>query len=74
MSEGGLSFHREGKGLGAGRWEKGLKRRNNILLLFQKNMCHLYFFYPKFLTKGRMRAGGTHVVSRATSVNPGTCE
>jgi hypothetical protein len=24
MSEGGLSFHREGKGLGAGRWEKGL--------------------------------------------------
>jgi hypothetical protein len=25
MSDGGLSFHRVGKGLGAGRWEKGDK-------------------------------------------------
>jgi hypothetical protein len=25
MSDGGLSFHRVGKGLGAGRWEKGAK-------------------------------------------------
>jgi hypothetical protein len=24
MSDGGLSFHRVGKGLGAGRWEEGL--------------------------------------------------
>jgi hypothetical protein len=24
MSDGGLSIHRDGKGLGAGRWEKGL--------------------------------------------------
>jgi hypothetical protein len=53
MSEGGLSIHREGKELGAGRWEKGLsveprgprglKPGNNILILFQKNMCILCF-------------------------------
>jgi hypothetical protein len=50
MSEGGISIHRVGKELGDGRWEKGLsveprglKPRNNILLLFQKNMCHLCF-------------------------------
>jgi hypothetical protein len=50
MSEGGLRIHREGKELEARRWEKGLsvyprglKSRDNILLFFQKNMCHLYF-------------------------------
>jgi hypothetical protein len=43
MSDGGLSFRRVGKGLGAGRWEKGLSVKprglilgNNILILFQK--------------------------------------
>jgi hypothetical protein len=46
MSDGGLSIHRVGKGLGAGRWEKGAKPRglslgNNILILFQK-ICALY--------------------------------
>jgi hypothetical protein len=40
----------------------GLSLGNNILLLFQKNMC-IYIFYPKFLTKRKvMRAGGTHAV------------
>jgi hypothetical protein len=44
MSDGGLSFHRVGKGLGAGRWEEGLKSLgNNIKILFQKT-CELYFF------------------------------
>jgi hypothetical protein len=48
MSDGGLSIHRVGKGLGAGRWEKGLSVEprglslgNNILILFQK-ICALY--------------------------------
>jgi hypothetical protein len=48
MSEGGLSIHREGKELGAGRWEKGLsveprglKPGNNILILSQKT-CAFY--------------------------------
>jgi hypothetical protein len=48
MSDGGLSFHRVGKGLGAGRWEEGLSVEprglsigNNILILFQK-ICALY--------------------------------
>jgi hypothetical protein len=48
MSEGGLSIHRVGKELGAGRWEKGLsveprglKPGNNILILSQKT-CAFY--------------------------------
>jgi hypothetical protein len=43
MSDGGLSFHRVGKELGAGRWKEELSVEprgkvlgNNILLLFQK--------------------------------------
>ena len=59
MSDGGLSFHRVGKGLGAGRWEDGLSVEprglslgakslgNNILILFQKDHVN-YMFYPKF--------------------------
>jgi hypothetical protein len=52
MSEGGLSIHKVGKELGAGRWEKGLsveprpkprglKPGNNILILSQKT-CAFY--------------------------------
>jgi hypothetical protein len=49
MIDGGLSIHREGKGLGARRWEKGLSvkprglksLRNNIKILFQKT-CEYY--------------------------------
>jgi hypothetical protein len=48
MSEGGLSIHRVGKGLGVGRWKKGLsveprglKPGYNILMLFSKG--HVYF-------------------------------
>jgi hypothetical protein len=50
MSDGGLSFHRVGKGLGAGRWEKGLSVKprglslgNNILILFQKGHVNNMF-------------------------------
>jgi hypothetical protein len=51
MSEGGLSVHRVGKGLGAGKWEKGglsveprgLKPGINILILFPKR--HVYFIF-----------------------------
>jgi hypothetical protein len=50
MSDGGLRFHRVGKGLGVGRWEKGLsveprglKPGNNILILSPKDMCILCF-------------------------------
>jgi hypothetical protein len=63
MSDGGLRFHRVGKELGDGRWEKGLSVEtrglglgNNILLLFQKNMCILCF-YPKFLARGKCAKG-----------------
>jgi hypothetical protein len=51
MSDGGLSFHRVGKELGAGRWEKGLSVEprglslgNNILLLFQ-GTCAFYVLF-----------------------------
>jgi hypothetical protein len=54
MSDGGLSFYRVGKELGAGRWEKGLSIKprglslgNNISILFQKDMC-IICFYPEF--------------------------
>ena len=50
MSEGGLSVHRVGKRLGAGRWEKGLsveprglKPGYDILILFPKR--HVYFIF-----------------------------
>jgi hypothetical protein len=85
MSDGGLSFHRVGKELGAGRWEKGLSVEprglslgNNILLLFQRTCAFYVLFYPKFLARGKrakgMHADGTHAVPRVTSVNPGACK
>jgi hypothetical protein len=53
MSDGGLSFHRVGKELGARRWEKGLSVEptglslgNNILFLFQRKCA----FYVLFLS------------------------
>jgi hypothetical protein len=55
MSDGGLSFHRVGKELGAGRWEKGLSVEprglilgNNILLLFQRT-CAFYVFFLSYV-------------------------
>jgi hypothetical protein len=64
-----------GKGLSVE--PRGLGLGNNILLLFQKNMCILCF-YPKFLARGKcakgMHVDGTHAVPWVTSVNPGACE
>jgi hypothetical protein len=85
MSDGGLSFHRVGKELGVGRWEKalsveprGLSLGNNILLLFQRTCAFFFFFYPKFLARGKrakgMHADGTHAVPMVTSVDPGACK
>jgi hypothetical protein len=57
----------------------GLSLGNNILLLFQKEHVHfMFYFYPKFLARGKhakgMHVDGTHAVPRVTSVNPGACK
>jgi hypothetical protein len=85
MSDGELSFHRVGKELGAGRWEKGLSVEprglilgNTILLLFQRTCAFYVLFYPKFLARGKrakgMHVDGMHAVPRVISVNPGACK
>jgi hypothetical protein len=62
--------------LSLGAKPRGLKPGNNILLLFQKDMCILCFILS-FGKRGRttlMRASGMHAVPWVTSVNPDTCE
>jgi hypothetical protein len=62
--------------LSLGAKPRGLKPGNNILILFQKDMCILCFILS--VGKGGrtrvMRAGGTHAVPWVTSVNPDACE
>jgi hypothetical protein len=87
MSDGGLSFHRVGKGLGAGRWEEGLSVEPRglspwgiILKYYSKRHVNI-MFYPKFFL-GKTRnfqmegthAEGMHAVSWVTSVNPSPCK
>jgi hypothetical protein len=55
MSDGGLNIHRVGRGLGGGSWEKGISVKprglslgNNILILFQKDICIICFTLSSF--------------------------
>jgi hypothetical protein len=54
----------------------GLKLGNNILILFQKDMCILCFIlsFGKGGCTRVMRAGGTHVIPWVTSVNLDACK
>jgi hypothetical protein len=87
MSDGGLRFHRVGKGLGNGRWEKGLSVEPRglspwgiILKYYSKRHVNI-MFYPKFsfgkTSNFQMEgtpAEGMHVVAWVTSVNRDTCK
>jgi hypothetical protein len=57
--------------LSLGAKPRGLKPGYNILILFPKDMCIL--FYPKFLARGK-RAKGMHVSGNACISQGDKCQ